>query len=141
MVLNSTMLNRWLIRDSRSPIWKLIKIVRRLRFLCYLFEMMFSFCFQGVTGADTGWFRVSFDTRYGLCIVSRYRLILDMFYVTFQGCHLRDFMVIVYKSPVSLTSVFKVLLFSELRQSRLRQTEISICLVEQLLLQFASRMH
>ena len=48
-----------------------------------------------------------FDTRCVLCIVSRYRLILDKFYVTFQDCHLGDFMVIVYKAPVSLTSVFK----------------------------------
>ena len=48
------------------------------------------------------WFRVSFDTQYVLGIVSRYGLILDMFYVTFQGCRLRVFMVIVYKSPVSL---------------------------------------
>jgi len=48
-------------------------------------------------------------------------------------------MVIVYKAPVSLTSVFKDLLFSELRESTLRQTEFSISLVEQLLLRFASR--
>ena len=50
-------------------------------------------------------------------------------------------MVMVYKAPVSLTSVFKALLFSGLRESRLRQTEFSIYLVEQLLLQFASRIH
>jgi len=31
------------------------------------------------------WFRVSFDTQYLLVIVSRYPVILDMFYVTFQG--------------------------------------------------------
>jgi len=43
------------------------------------------------------------------------------------------------KAPVSLTSVFKDLLFSQLRESRLLQTEFSIYLVEQLLLQFASR--
>jgi len=54
-----------------------------------------------------------FDFEYRLIlgmfyfIVSRYRLILDMFYVTFQGYHLGAFMVIVYKAPVSLTSVFK----------------------------------
>jgi len=36
-----------------------------------------------------------------------YRLILSMFYVTFQGYPLGVFMVIVYKAPVSLTSVFK----------------------------------
>ena len=53
------------------------------------------------------WFRVSCDTQYVLCVVSRYRLILDKFYVTFQGCHLGVFIVIVYEAPVSLTSVFK----------------------------------
>ena len=53
------------------------------------------------------WFRVSFDTQRVLCIVSRYRLMLDKFYVTFQGCHFGVFMVIVYKAPVSLTSIFK----------------------------------
>jgi len=53
------------------------------------------------------WFRVSFDTQYVLFIVSRYCLILDMFYVTFQGYHFGVFMVIVYKALVSLTSVFK----------------------------------
>ena len=31
-----------------------------------------------------GWFRVSFDTQFVLVIVSRYPVILDMFYVTFQ---------------------------------------------------------
>ena len=53
------------------------------------------------------WFRVLFDTQYVLCIVSRYCLILDKFYVTFQGYRLEVFMVIVYKAPVSLTSVVK----------------------------------
>jgi len=43
------------------------------------------------------WFRVSFDTQYVLFIVSRYRLILDMFYVTFQDYLLGVFVVIVYK--------------------------------------------
>jgi len=33
------------------------------------------------------WFRVSFDIQYVLFIVSRCRLILDMFYVMFQGYH------------------------------------------------------
>ena len=49
------------------------------------------------------WFRVSFDTQYVLVIVSRYRMILDMF----QGYRFGVFMVMVYKAPVSLTSVFK----------------------------------
>ena len=52
-------------------------------------------------------FEYNFDTQYILCIASRYCLILDMFYVTFQGYRLGVFMVIVYKAPVSLTSVFK----------------------------------
>ena len=52
-------------------------------------------------------FEYRFDTQCVLCIVSRYRLILDRFYVTFQGCHLGVFMVIVYKASVSQTSVFK----------------------------------
>jgi len=33
------------------------------------------------------WFRVSFDTQYVLVIVSKYRLILGLFYVMFQGYH------------------------------------------------------
>ena len=37
----------------------------------------------------------------------KYRLILDMFYVTFQGWPLGNLMVIVYKARDSLTSVFK----------------------------------
>ena len=48
-------------------------------------------------------FEYRFDTQFVLCIVSRYRLILDKFYVMFQGCHLGAFIVIVYKAPVSLT--------------------------------------
>jgi len=48
-------------------------------------------------------------------------------------------MVIVSKAPVSLTSVFKTCYSPDLEKSRLRQTEFSIYLVEQLLLQFASR--
>ena len=86
-------------------------------------------------------FKYHFDTQCVLCIVSRYQLILDKFYITFQDYHLGVFLVIVYKAPVSLTNVFKALLFSGLRKSRLRHTQISIYLVEQLLLQFASRIH
>ena len=56
MVLRNTMMNRRWTRDSGNPIWTLTMIVRRLRFLCYMFEMMFSFCFRGVTGMGTGWF-------------------------------------------------------------------------------------
>ena len=84
---------------------------------------MFGFEYRLIFSMFYVWFRVSFDTQYVLCIVSRYRLILHKFYVTFQGCRLGVFMVIVYKAPVSLTSVFKALLFSGLRESRLRQTE------------------
>jgi len=40
-------------------------------------------------------------------IMSRYCLILDMFDVMFQGYRLGVFMVIVYKAPLSLPSVFK----------------------------------
>jgi len=43
------------------------------------------------------WFRVSFDTQYVLFILSRYCLILDMFYVTFQDYRVGVFMFIVYK--------------------------------------------
>ena len=53
------------------------------------------------------WFRVWLDTQYVLFIVSRYCLILDMFYVTFQGYRLGVFRVIVHKAPVSRTSIFK----------------------------------
>ena len=50
---------------------------------------------------------IGFDTHDVLCLVSSIVLILSLFYVTFQGCHLGVFMVIVYKASVSLTSVFK----------------------------------
>jgi len=55
-------------------------IVRRFSFLCFMFEMMFSFCFQGVT--CTGYclvssivsysvcFMIEFDTHDVLCLVS-----------------------------------------------------------------------
>jgi len=52
-------------------------------------------------------FRISFDTQYVLFILSRYRLILDMFYVTFQCYDFGVDIVFVYKAPVSLTSVFE----------------------------------
>jgi len=52
-------------------------------------------------------FRVSFDTQYVLFIVSRYYSTLDMFYVTYYGDRFGVLMVIVYKAPVGLTSVFK----------------------------------
>src|SRR6201995_141360 len=84
---------------------------------------MFGFEYRLILSMFYVWFRVSFDTQYVLCVVSRYRSILDMFYLTFQGCRLGVFIVTVYKAPDSLTSVFKVLLFSGLRESRLRQTE------------------
>ena len=100
---------------------------------------MFGFEYRLILSMFYVWFRVSFDTQYVLSVVSRYRLILDRFYVTFQGCRLGVFMVIVYKAPVSLTSVFKHCYSLDLERIRLRQTEFSIYLVEQLLLQFASR--
>ena len=86
-------------------------------------------------------FEYRFDTRCLLCIVSRYRLILDKFYVTFQGCHLGALMVIVYKAPVSLTSVFKPCHSPDLERADFGRQTFSIYLVEQLLLQFASRIH
>jgi len=43
---------------------------------------------KGVTSTDYWFgFGVSFDTQYVLFVLSRYRLILDMFYVTFQDYH------------------------------------------------------
>jgi len=60
------------------------------------------------------WFRVSLVTQYVLFIVLCYRLILDMFYLTFQEYCLGVFMVMVYKALVSLTSVFKAMIVSEL---------------------------
>ena len=50
---------------------------------------------------------IEFDTHDVLCLVSSIVLILSLFYVMFQGCYLGVFMVIVYKAPVSLISVFK----------------------------------
>src|SRR6266404_8949112 len=100
---------------------------------------MFGFEYCLILSMFYVWFRVSFDTQYVLCVASRYRLILEKFYVTFQGYQVRCLSVIVCKARDSLTSVFKDLLFSGLREGRLRQTEFSIYLVEQLLLQFASR--
>ena len=52
-------------------------------------------------------FRESFDAQYVLFIVSRYRVILDMFYGTFQVYHFRVFVIVVYRAPLSLTSVCK----------------------------------
>jgi len=42
---------------SGNPIYTRTMIARRSRFLCFIFEMMFSFCFRGVTG--TGYCLVS----------------------------------------------------------------------------------
>ena len=94
MALRSTMMNRRWTWDSGSPIWTLIMIARRFRFLCYMFKMMFSFCLRGVTGMGTGWFRVSFwysvcfmiefDTHDVLCLVLSIVLILSLFYVSCQ---------------------------------------------------------
>ena len=50
---------------------------------------------------------IGFDTPDVLCLVSSIGLILRLFYVTFQGSHLGVFMVIVYKAPVRLTSLFR----------------------------------
>ena len=62
-------------------------------------------------------FKYRFDTRSVLCIVSRYRLILDKFDVMFQRYRLGVFIVIVYKAPVRLTSVFKLCYFPDLERA------------------------
>ena len=72
------------------------------------------------------WFRVSFDTQYVLCVVSGYCLILDMFYVTCQGCRLGVFIVIVYKAPVSLTSVFKHCYYPDLERADFNSQSFNI---------------
>ena len=77
---------------------------------------MFGFEYRLILSMFYVWFRVSFDTQHVLCDVSRYRLILDKFYVIFQGYRLGVFMDIVYKAPVSLTSVFNHCYFSGLRE-------------------------
>ena len=68
---------------------------------------MFGFEYRLILSMFYVWYRVSFETQYVLYGVSRYCLILDKFYVRFQGCHLGVFIVIVYKALVSVTSVFK----------------------------------
>src|ERR1700744_6771923 len=100
---------------------------------------MFGFEYHLILSMFYVWFRVSFDTQYVLCVVSTYRLILDMFYVMFQGCRLGVFIVIVYKAPVSLTSVFKHCYSPDLERADFDRQSFNIYLVEQLLLQFASR--
>jgi len=84
-------------------------------------------------------FRVSFDTQYVLFIGSRYRLILDMFYVMFEGYHFGVLIISVYKALVSLTSVFKTYYSPDLEKADFGIRSFQIYLVEQLLLQFASR--
>ena len=56
-VMSSTLRSRRWIWDSGNPIWTATMMGRRFRFLCCIFEMMFSFCFRGVTG--TGYCLVS----------------------------------------------------------------------------------
>ena len=58
---------------------------------------MFVFEYRLILSMFYAGFRVSFNTQYVLWVVSRYCLILDKFYVTFQGSCLGVFMVIVYK--------------------------------------------
>jgi len=52
-------------------------------------------------------FQVSLDTQYVLFTVSRYHSKLGMFYIAFQGYRFGVLIVIVYKTLVSLGSVFK----------------------------------
>jgi len=56
-VLNSTLRTQRWIWVSGNPTWTPTIIVRRFRFLCFIFKIMFSFCFRGVTG--TGYCLVS----------------------------------------------------------------------------------
>ena len=100
---------------------------------------MFGFEYRLILSMFYVWFRVSVDTHYVLCIVSRYHLILDKFYVMFQDYRLGAFMVIVYKALGSLTSVFKHCCSPDLEKADFHRQSFSIYLVEQLLLQFASR--
>jgi len=48
---------------------------------------MFGFEYRLILSIFYVWFGVLFDIQYVLFIVSRYRLILDIIYVTFQGHH------------------------------------------------------
>ena len=80
---------------------------------------MFGFGYCLILSMFYVWFRVSCDTQYVLYALSRYSLILDKFYVTFEDYQVGVFTIIVYKVPVSLTSVFKHCYFSKLREGRL----------------------
>ena len=64
---------------------------------------------------------MSSDTQYVLFIVSKYRSILDMFYVMFQGYSFGVFMVIAYKASDSLTSVFKSCYSPDLERTELNR--------------------
>jgi len=85
------------------------------------------------------WFRVLLDTQYVLYIASRYRLILDVFSVTFQGYGFGVFIVTVYKAPVSLTRIFKTCYSPDLEKADFVRQSFSTYLVVQLLLLFTSR--
>jgi len=84
-------------------------------------------------------FRVSFDTKYVLFILSRYSLILDMFYVTFQGYLFGVFMGLVYKTPVSLTSVFKTCYSPDLDEAYFNRQFFQYTWLNSYFFQFASR--
>src|SRR6266403_4143812 len=100
---------------------------------------MFGFEYRLILSVFYVWFRVSFDTQFVLCVASRYRLILEEFYVTFQGYQVRCLSVIVCKARDSLTSVFKTCYSPDLEKADFDRQSFQIYLVEQLLLQFASR--
>jgi len=55
--MNNTLRSQRWIWVSGNPIWTPTMIARRSRFVCFILEMMFSFCFQGLTG--TGYCMVS----------------------------------------------------------------------------------
>jgi len=94
MVMSRTLRSRRWIWDSGNPIWTPTMIARRSRFLCFIFEIMFSFCFRGVPG--TGYYLVSsiiwylvcfmieFDTHDVLCLVSSILWYLVCFMIEFD---------------------------------------------------------
>ena len=100
MVMSSTRRSRRWIWLSGNPIWTPTMLARRFRFLCFMCEMMFSFCFQGVTGTvyclvrSIVWylvcFMIWFDIHEVLCLVSSivwylvcFKIVSDTQYVLF----------------------------------------------------------
>ena len=86
-------------------------------------------------------FEKHFNTQGVLCIVSRYHLILDKFYVMFQDYHLGVFMVIVYNAPVSLTSVFKPCYSPDLERADFGRQRFQYTWLNSYFFKFTSRIH